>query len=118
MKDDRLYLLHIRECIDRVERYTVNGKDEFCIDTKTQDAVVRNLQTLAESTTRLTAEMKAKRVDVDWKSIAGFRNIVVHNYLQLDLDATWEIVSRDLPVLKAAVHALLTEIGPIPPPPV
>ena len=52
MKDDSLYLIHILECIDRIERYTADGGDAFMDDTKTQDAVLRNLQTLAESTQR------------------------------------------------------------------
>ena len=53
MKDDRLYLIHIRECMNRIERYTADGKEVFFTDPKTQDAVLRNLQTLAESTQRL-----------------------------------------------------------------
>jgi uncharacterized protein with HEPN domain len=47
VKDDRLYLIHIRECIERVMSYTEGGKDFFFADTKTQDAVMRNLQILA-----------------------------------------------------------------------
>jgi uncharacterized protein with HEPN domain len=43
MKDERLYLIHIQECIDRILRYTVEGGDAFLEDTKTQDAVIRNL---------------------------------------------------------------------------
>ena len=112
MKDDRLYLLHIREAVARVEKYTAEGRIVFYDDTKTQDAVIRNLQTLAESTTRLSAEIKAKRADVDWRSIAGFRNIVVHAYLQLDLDQIWDVISKDMPVLKNAIEGLLNEIGP------
>ena len=50
MKDDRLYLIHIFECLSRIEQYTREGKEAFMGDTKTQDAVLRNLQTLAEST--------------------------------------------------------------------
>ena len=80
-------------------------------DTKTQDAVAKNRQTLAESTTRLSAEIKAQRTEIGWRSIAGFRNIIVHDYLQIDLDETWDIIVRDLPALKIAVHALLGEKG-------
>ena len=47
MKDDRLYLIHLGECICRIERYTTEGKEAFLRDEKTQDAVLRNLQTLA-----------------------------------------------------------------------
>ena len=40
MKDDRLYLIHILECLTRIEQYTAEGKDAFLHDTKTQDAVL------------------------------------------------------------------------------
>ncbi len=59
MKDDRLYLIHVRECIDRIEQYALGGKDVFFTDVKTQDAVLRVLQTLAESTQRISDALKA-----------------------------------------------------------
>ena len=65
MKDDRLYLIHIRECIERIEQYTLGGKDAFFADTKTQDAVLRVLQTLAESTQRIADPLKARHPEVD-----------------------------------------------------
>lgn len=80
IKDDRLYLIHIKECIDRIDRYSANGRTEFFANTMVQDAVVRNLQTLAESTRRLSDTAKQKKPEVDWRAIAGFRNVVVHDY--------------------------------------
>ena len=59
MKDDRLYLIHVRECIERIEQYALGGKDAFFTDAKTQDAVLRVLQTLAESTQRISDALKA-----------------------------------------------------------
>jgi len=50
VKDDRLYLIHIGECLARIESYITGGKDAFFASTLIQDAVLRNLQTLAEST--------------------------------------------------------------------
>jgi uncharacterized protein with HEPN domain len=100
--DDRLYLLHIRECIDRIEEFTPGGRDEFLMDRKTQDAVLRNLQTLAESTQRLSESLKATRSDIPWRQIAGFRNVLVHDYLGVDLERVWDVVSRDLEPLRAA----------------
>ena len=50
MKDDKLYLLHISECLNRIDRYVSEGEEQFMKDTKTQDAVLRNLQVMAEST--------------------------------------------------------------------
>ena len=111
MKDDRVYLLHIGECIARIEQYTGGGKTGFLADTKTQDAVLRNLHTLAESTRRLSDALKARHPDTDWRSIAAFRNVLVHDYLGVDLQQVWDIVERDLPPLKHKVEAILRLLG-------
>jgi uncharacterized protein with HEPN domain len=79
--DDSLYLIHILECIDRIERYAADGGDAFMDDTRTQDAVLRNLQTLAESTQRLSDELRQRYPHIEWRSIAAFRNVAVHEYL-------------------------------------
>jgi uncharacterized protein with HEPN domain len=108
MKDNRLYLIHIAECIGRIGSYTA-GKDkqQFIDSTLLQDAVIRNLQTLAESTQRLSDETKDKAREIDWFKIAGFRNVLVHDYLGIDVERVWNILERDLPVLKVAVEKLL-----------
>lgn len=111
MKDDRLYLIHILECIDRIERYTVDGGDAFMEDTRTQDAVMRNLQTLAESTQRLSDELRQKYPDIEWRNIAAFRNVAVHDYLGINLKQTWDIVADDLPVLKHQIETVVKDLG-------
>ena len=111
MKDNRLYLIHIGECIDRILRYTVGGRDAFLGDSMVQDAVTRNLQVLAESTQRLSDAVKVRRPEVDWRAVAAFRNVVVHDYLGLDIPQIWSIVERDLRPLKQAVEAALGELG-------
>ena len=65
MKDDRVYLLHIRECVDHIREFTTGGREEFLRDRKTQDAVLRNLQILAESATRLSAPLRERHPEVD-----------------------------------------------------
>ena len=110
MKDDRLYLIHIDECIARVESYTAGGKDAFFSSSLVQDAVLRNLQTLAESTQRLSNSAKAKHPEVDWYKIAGFRNVLVHDYLGVDLDRAWLIVERELPLLKQTIEAMQQQL--------
>lgn len=111
MKDDRLYLIHILECIERIERYAAEGTDSFFADTKTQDAVVRNLQVLAESTQRISSALKSRHQEIDWRSIAAFRNVLVHDYLGTDLRQIWDIVERDLPNLKRQIQTILKELG-------
>ena len=114
MKDDRLYLHHILECIGFVEEFTKAGKESFFADRKTQDAVIRNLQILTESTTRLSDHLKVLHSNVDWRGIAAFRNVVVHDYLGVDLQQIWRIVENALPDLKRAVEAMLREWGESP----
>jgi len=111
MKDDGLYLVHILECIERIERYTVDGGDAFMKDTKTQDAVMRNLQTLAESTQHLSDDLRQRYPDIEWRNIAAFRNVAVHDYLGIDLKQTWDIVADDLPVLKRQIEAIIKDMG-------
>jgi len=116
MKDDTLYLIHIGECIARVQSYTQGmTKEAFLTAEMVQDAVIRNLQTLAESTQRLSTTAKASQPAIDWRKIAGFRNILVHDYLGVDLEKIWTIIHGDLPVLKDAIDAMLGPNRPTPP---
>src|SRR5678815_2426345 len=96
MTDDRLYLQHIIDSVERVRRYTAAGHAAFLADDMQQDAVVRNLQTLAESTQRLSESIKAQHPEVDWRLIARFRNVVVHQYLGLNIERVWSVVDQHL----------------------
>jgi uncharacterized protein with HEPN domain len=110
VKGDRAYLEHILDAVGRIGRYTAEGEASFLADEKTQDAVLRNLQTLAESTQRVSAELKARFPEIDWRGISGFRNVLVHNYLGLDPAQVWAIVEEDLPLLEATVRRMLASV--------
>jgi len=114
MKDDKLYLIHIQECLDRIKEYIAGGKAAFFDDSKTQDAVLRNLQVMAESTQRLSAKLKGAHPGVPWQDISGFRNVLAHDYLGINLARVWEIVESNLPALENKVEALLREYPPPP----
>jgi uncharacterized protein with HEPN domain len=109
MRDDTVYLRHIRECIRRIEEDVAPGKDAFLSSHTLQDAVLRNLQTMSESTQRLSDAVKVRYPEIEWRRISAFRNVLVHNYLGVDLEIIWEIVERDVPELKGAVLAALNE---------
>lgn len=97
MKDDTLDLIHIEESIERIEQYIVGGHDDFRQSTMIQDSVLRNLQILAELIQRLSDKIKHENPGMEWRKIAGFRNILVHNYLGVDIDRVWEILIKDFP---------------------
>lgn len=109
MKDDRLYVHHDLECIMRIDRYCQGGEEAFRQSEMVQDAVLRNLQTVAESTQRIGDRLKVLHPEVDWRAIAGFRNVLVHDYLGINLERVWEIVSLSLPVLRAQIEAIRQE---------
>jgi uncharacterized protein with HEPN domain len=81
MKDERVYLHHILECIEAIQDYNVQGRDVFLTDRKTCKATLRELQELAESTQRLSISLREKYAEIPWPAIAGFRNVLVHDYL-------------------------------------
>jgi uncharacterized protein with HEPN domain len=112
VKDDRLYIHHVIDCVRRIERYCQSGEKAFRESELVQDAVLRNLQTLAESTQRITDSLKALHPEVDWRAIAGFRNVLVHDYLGINLVRIWEIVSIHLPALAAQMEAIRNEADP------
>ncbi len=109
MKRAALYLNHIKECIQRIERYCSGGKAAFDSDTQIQDSVARVLQILSESTTHLPDELRSRYPNVDWRSIRAFRNVLVHDYLRIDLKTVWDIVEFDIPLLKAAIEKMLSD---------
>ena len=69
MSSDRLHLEHIGNCIARVEEYVADGREAFMSSQLIQDAVVRNLQTLAESTRRISQQLKTDHPSIDWRMI-------------------------------------------------
>lgn len=105
-ESDRVLLAHMRECIERIGEYTAGERRRFEMSRLVQDAVIRNLQTLTESSQRLSDEIKTSEPQVPWRELAGFRNVIVHGYLGIDLAAVWLVVDQDLPPLAAALDRM------------
>jgi uncharacterized protein with HEPN domain len=79
-----------------------------------QDAILRNLQILCESTQRVDEQYKREHVEIAWQSIAGMRNVLVHDYFAVDFETVWQIVERDLPLLEQAMYLILAELPEMP----
>lgn len=110
MKDDGLYLDHIIECIDRVRTYTRDGRDAFMADHMIQDAAIRNLQIMAESTQRLSGALKVRHPEMDWVGIAGFRTVLVHGYTDVKLARVWSVVETYLGPLDLVARQELRDL--------
>jgi uncharacterized protein with HEPN domain len=111
MKDDRERLLHIQEAIERIEKYAKRGKAAFARDELIQTWILRHLQIIGEACRVLSPELKTQHSDVPWSDIIGMRNILVHDYFGIDVEAVWSAVERDLPVLKKKIEAILLEMN-------
>ncbi|MBW4556505.1 MAG: DUF86 domain-containing protein [Trichormus sp. ATA11-4-KO1] len=109
MKDSRVYLIHIRDCLTRIKQYTVAEPEIFFQDIKIPDAVLRNLQVMCESVQKLPNDWKSRYPEIEWSNIAGFRNRLTHEYLNVDLDIVWSVIEKYLPELERTVAAMAQE---------
>ena len=111
MKDDSVYLRHILDAAKRIHDYTQDGQTAFLADTKTQDAVVRNIEIIGEAVKNLSAALRAAHTDIPWKSIAGMRDEVIHHYFGVELDTVWHVVQLRLPVFVKQVERILAGLA-------
>ena len=99
MKDDKIYLHHILECIKNVEAYTKNEKLEFMESTLVQDAVIRNLEVIGEASKRISNDLKVTYDELPWREMAGLRDVLIHDYFGVDLKIVWNVSDRHQPFL-------------------
>jgi uncharacterized protein with HEPN domain len=111
MKNDLLYLSNIQECITAIESYTCEGKKVFLQTRMIQDAVIRNFEVIGEATKRLSPQTKEKYPEVPWRRIAGLRDVLIHDYLRVDLEEVWGVISDYLPELKDKVEKIVEEMN-------
>lgn len=107
IKDPRVNLVHILECIEKIERFTVGGRERFFADDLIQDAVLRNFEIIGEAAKRIDAAYRSAHPEIPWRALAGLRDVLIHQYETVDLERVWAIVERDPVGLKQAIGALL-----------
>jgi uncharacterized protein with HEPN domain len=109
VKDASVYLRHIADALARIAEYIPNDRQTFFDDTQCQDAVMRNLAVIGEAVKKLPLSTRSQHPEVHWKDIAGMRDVLIHDYVSVDIALVWATIQRDLPILRAAVNALLDE---------
>lgn len=109
-RDSRVYLEDILEATRKIIAYTSGlSKETFLEDEKTIDAVVRNLEVIGEAVKKLPEDLRPQHSEVEWKKIAGLRDILIHEYFGLDTEIMWDIVQSKVPALDREVRAMLRE---------
>ncbi len=96
------------DAIDAIERYCAHGKTAFEQNELLQVWFVHHLQLIGEAARTLPEEVRALAPDIPWAKLTGMRNILVHNYFEIDTEIVWDTVVQDIPTLKVALHKLIS----------
>jgi uncharacterized protein with HEPN domain len=107
VKDDAVYLRHILDATGSVERYISVGRDRFMNESHWRDATIRQLEIIGEAAKQLSDDLRDRHADVPWRRIAGLRDVLIHQYMGVDLNAVWEIAVRNIPALRQQVASIL-----------
>ncbi len=110
MRDDRERLQDILEAIELIEKYAAKGRTAFERDELIQIWFLRYLQIIGEASPALSANIRESHPEIAWAKIIGMRNILVHNYFEIDLPVVWNAVELELPNLKKKISAILAEL--------
>ena len=111
-KDPKIFLGHIMESIDRIEKNTDSlSWPEFADSENIQDIAARRLEIIGEAVTNIPDFFRKQYPKIPWKKIAGFRNVLIHEYFDIDINLVWKIIKKDLPKLKKQIAAILKSIS-------
>ena len=108
-KDPRLYLIHIRECCERILEYTGGIESTWPGVSLVHDAVCRNLEVIGEAARRFDDAFRAAHPEIPWRSMTDVRNILIHAYDHVSAEILVDVVRQDIPPLLASVKHLLGE---------
>lgn len=107
-RDPAVYLEDILEAIERIREYAAGMKlESFSADRKSVDAILFNLQTIGEAAKGVPEGLRSLAPEVDWRKVAGLRDLIAHAYFQVDLEIVWDVVESKLDILESSVRRIL-----------
>jgi len=110
-RDSEVYLEDILAAAEKIQRYVAGlSEEEFAANELVVDAVARNLEIIGEATKGIPDDLRAKCPDLEWRKIAGLRDILIHHYFAINMAIIWEIVRDKVPELSQRVRQLLDEL--------
>jgi uncharacterized protein with HEPN domain len=107
-RDYRLYLEDVLGSCDKILRFTAQMSfDQFVNDEKTYDAVVRNLEIIGEAAKNLPEDIRLRYPGIEWRKIAGLRDVIAHEYFGIDDDILWDIIQNKISSLQEEVRRIM-----------
>lgn len=111
-RDTRVYIEDILQAIENIRQYTKGfNLESFRHDSKTQDAVVRNLEVIGEAVKRIPADVRAAYPDIEWHPAAAMRDFLIHEYPDVDAETVWSTIADDLPPFEQEIARCLSELS-------
>ncbi len=108
MQRDREYLLDILEAAKLALDYVADkAREDFLNDMQCQDAVVRRLEIIGEAARRTSEETRTAFPDLPWGEMIGMRNVIIHEYDDVDFVIVWETIKNDLPLLIESLEKVI-----------
>ncbi len=104
---DEIRLRHMLDAIARIERYVAVGYERFMTETHWQDAVIRQQEIIVEATKRLSPDFRARHPEVGRRGATGMRDVLIHDYPNVDLAVVWRVSRDEVPELERCVEAIL-----------
>jgi uncharacterized protein with HEPN domain len=106
-----LYFDDILSSIDKIQRYTAGmTRETFVSDERTFDAVARNLQIIGEAVKNIPTEMRDQYSQIEWRKIAGLRDILAHTYFAVEDEIIWDIVQTKLADLRECIAIMKSDL--------
>ena len=110
-RDEVMYLQDIAGSCEKILQYTAGlSQSELIRDVKTYDAVVRNLEIIGEAAKHVSEDLRKQMPDIEWRKIAGMRDMLTHAYFGIDNDILWDVTKNKIPRLAQVLNSFLNNL--------
>lgn len=108
MKDNKIFLGHILECIKIIKGYIKDvSKDDFEKDIQLQDAIIRRIEIIGEAAKNISEEFKEEHSEIPWHKMIGIRNTVIHEYFGVKIGVVWDVCKKSINELESVIQKIV-----------
>lgn len=107
MKNDKFYLRHILDAIEKIEEYTARRTyKSFSKNDMMVDAVTRQFEIIGEAASKVSTDFQENNYHIPWSHAIGMRNRLIHEYFGVNKKIVWQTCKKDLKALKKQIEEL------------